>query len=94
MTTNLQFIVPQISNGYAYILDNQTHKRYPIKRINKPSSRFSNAHWLKSSSYKNLKLKVAPTIEVDTQIRGDIHFNVYENKIIIPKDLNYARRLS
>lgn len=94
MTTNLQFIVPQISNGYAYILDNQTHKQYPIKRINTPASRFSKAHWLKASSYNNLKLKVAPTIEVDTQIRGDIHFNVYENKIIIPKDLSYARRLS
>lgn len=94
MTTNLQFIVPQISNGYAYILDNQTHKRYPIKRINKPFSRFSKAHWLTASSYKSLKLKDAPTIELDIQILGDIHFNVYENKIIIPKDLSYARRLS
>lgn len=63
----------------------------PILNINTPSSWFSRARFIKSTSKiaeRILKNIDDVTIEVEENVRGDIMFLQFENKIVVPR--NYA----
>lgn len=80
---------PNISD-YVYLLDLTTNIQYPIKRIAKPSSRFSNAKWLKSTS--KLSKDLDPIFQIENG-SGDLLYYAWENTLQIPSDLRYSRRL-
>ena len=91
--TNPQFTVfssPTIS-AYTLLLDKATNKYYPIKRIAKPSSRFSNAKWLRSAS--PLSKNFDPTIVIENGT-GDVMYYAWDNTLRVPSNLSYARRMS
>lgn len=80
---------PNISD-YVYLLDLTTNKQYPIKRVAKPASRFSNAKWLKSTS--KLSKDLDPIFQIENG-SGDLLYYAWENTLQIPSDLKYSRRL-
>ena len=77
---------------YVYVREEKTGTLYPIKRINKPSSRFSKAHWLRATSPIAKDFK--PKIVYEDDVLGEIHYRVYENVLAIPKNFSYTSRLA
>jgi len=68
----------------------------PILNINTPSSRFSKARFIKSTSKiaeHILKNRDKITIEKEENTLGEIMFLKYENKIILPSDYKLSSHL-
>lgn len=81
-----------IIKNYGYLLIRHNRKFYPVKRINQPSSRFSNAKFIKATSpiLKNF----APKVVYDAQVLGDVHYQVWDNTIVIPANFSHSAILS
>lgn len=87
-----KLVADTMYSPYVYYQDDDGLK-YPIKRVAKPSSRYSNAKWLRSSSPIITK-GFQPKIVIEPQIRGDLNYQVWDNTLCIPGDLTYSRILS
>lgn len=93
MSSDYAVVADERLSKYVYVFDKKTSKRYPVKRISKPNSRFSNAHWLQSKA-PIVRGGFAPKIIVEPDIRGEIHYYAWENTLCIPSDKAYCSQLN
>ena len=80
------------AGGYvAYKVDGVT---YPIKNINTPYSRYSQARWLKANQKPGQRvLNGTPVIQITPNILGNITYHVYNNTLEVPMNLAYTPTL-
>lgn len=90
--SKLTLVVDARFSKYVIIRDGKFNL-YPVKRIAKPGSRYSNAHYFKADSPLALSDDFQPNFEIDPSITGVITYQVFDNTFIIPKDLSYSPRV-
>lgn len=90
--STLTLVVDARLSKYVAIKD-ENFKLYPVKRIAKPGSRYSTAHYFKADSPLALSDNFKPKFEIDPSITGVITYQVFDNTFIIPKDLSYSPQL-
>ena len=75
-------------HDFITVYDAVTRRFYPMKSVATPSSRFSNARWLRTThkAAKNFN----PTIVIEPG-SGDVLYYAWENTLHIPSNLEYAR---
>lgn len=90
--SKLTLVVDARLSKYVAIKDDKFNL-YPVKRIAKPGSRYSTAHYFKADSPLALSDNFKPKFEIDPSITGVITYQVFDNTFIIPKDLSYSPKL-
>lgn len=90
--STLTLVVDARLSKYVVIKDNKFNL-YPVKRIAKPSTRYSTAHYFKADSPLALNNNFKPKFKIDPSIIGIITYQVFDNTFIIPKDLSYSPKL-
>lgn len=77
-------------HDFVTVYDAVTRRFYPMKSVATPSSRFSNARWLRTThkAAKNFN----PTIVIEPG-SGDVLYYAWENTLRIPSNLEYARHM-